>query len=325
VKEVSHRITVSHKTATACFAPCSLESCQAWRLVCDPFLFPGNVIVADYRVCRFLVERSVVMRCKTNSAVRATGIITRPCTSRGTHGVFRLVTRSYGNSFDGVDQPAAERSAPSPEEESPATEPRDDDVRITASFLLCGNDRVRFTRPNPYIVGPGYCVRIMLPAVPVHHDECIQTDTTDVFFRNFRHEVCDVSAPLVFAHCPYCGFPASAHVGASPRVCKGKATRRNILVASSLQVLPDNLMDSLNQAAEATTYAISKGIERCSAEILLPEFWDPISGAVFSQEGDQMRFWRLARRFADDLISMTGCTNVTVVRSRSLLSPIART
>ena len=45
-----------------------------------------------------------------------------------------------------------------------------------------------------------------------------------------------------------------------------------------LQVLPDNLMGSLTQAAEATTYALTKGIERSTVAILLPEFWDPMSG-----------------------------------------------
>lgn len=81
-----------------------------------------------------------------------------------------------------------------------------------------------------------------------------------------------------------------------------------------LQVLPDNLMDSLRQAAEATAFALTKGIERSTVEILLPEFWDPMSGAQFANEGDQMRFWRLARRFSDDLISMTNSSTVTIVR-----------
>lgn len=63
-------------------------------------------------------------------------------------------------------------------------------------------------------------------------------------------------------------------------------------------------------------------------EILLPAFWDPASGAVFSgkacswsclvcvrqqqkdgltarpwpaEEGDQQRFWKLTRRFIEDL------------------------
>ena len=36
-------------------------------------------------------------------------------------------------------------------------------------------------------------------------------------------------------------------------------------------------------------------------EILLPEFWDPSSGPVFAEEGDQQRFWKLTRRFIESL------------------------
>ena len=41
----------------------------------------------------------------------------------------------------------------------------------------------------------------------------------------------------------------------------------------------------------------------CTAqvEILLPEFWDPSSGPVFAEEGDQQRFWKLTRRFIESL------------------------
>ena len=35
--------------------------------------------------------------------------------------------------------------------------------------------------------------------------------------------------------------------------------------------------------------------------MLLAEFWDPASGAVFSEEGDQQRFWKLTRRFVEGL------------------------
>jgi hypothetical protein len=34
-------------------------------------------------------------------------------------------------------------------------------------------------------------------------------------------------------------------------------------------------------------------------EILLPEFWDPISGPIFPNRGDQERFWRITRRFVE--------------------------
>lgn len=83
-----------------------------------------------------------------------------------------------------------------------------------------------------------------------------------------------------------------------------------------MQVLPDNLLDSLSQGAEATSLAIRKGINRAVVEILLPEFWDPGSGPVFAEEGDQQRFWKLTKRFADQLIELTGSKKTTVVRCR---------
>lgn len=66
-------------------------------------------------------------------------------------------------------------------------------------------------------------------------------------------------------------------------------------------VLPDNLTDALASAAEATSVALEGGCERCVVEILLPEFWDPLSGPVYAEEGDQQRFWKLTRRFIDNL------------------------
>ncbi len=42
------------------------------------------------------------------------------------------------------------------------------------------------------------------------------------------------------------------------------------------------------------------------AEVLLGEFWDPSSGAIFAEEGDQQRFWKLTRRFAENLATMAG-------------------
>ena len=91
-----------------------------------------------------------------------------------------------------------------------------------------------------------------------------------------------------------------------------------------IQVLPDSLLDSLRQAAASTNDAIAQQLPRCSAEILLPEFWDPMSGPVFSEEGDQMRFWKLCRRFADDLITLTGAKNACVVRTSLRLPPHRR-
>lgn len=55
-------------------------------------------------------------------------------------------------------------------------------------------------------------------------------------------------------------------------------------------------------------------------EILLPELWDPLSGPVYAEEGDQQRFWKLTRRFLDNLaVSMPGkrIRAVSAARSRA--------
>ena len=71
------------------------------------------------------------------------------------------------------------------------------------------------------------------------------------------------------------------------------------------QVLPDSLSDALAQAGAATAAALSSGGPgaRALVELLLPDLWDPASGAVFAEEGDQQRFWKLTRRFAEELVS----------------------
>lgn len=48
-------------------------------------------------------------------------------------------------------------------------------------------------------------------------------------------------------------------------------------------------------------------------EILLPEFWDPASGPVFAEEGDQQRFWKLTRRFIDSLAQGSNSKNIKAV------------
>lgn len=109
-------------------------------------------------------------------------------------------------------------------------------------------------------------------------------------------------------------------------------------------MLPDSLTDAIAQASESTVTAMEAGSDRivvsgmhgvCSApqesylshfddgshasvlsqclvlrntqaEVLLGEFWDPASGAVFAEEGDQQRFWKLTRKFAENLVTMAG-------------------
>lgn len=58
-------------------------------------------------------------------------------------------------------------------------------------------------------------------------------------------------------------------------------------------------------------------------EILLPEFWDPASGPVFAEEGDQQRFWKLTRRFVDSLAKGTNSKNIKAVSACSFVAACA--
>ena len=49
-------------------------------------------------------------------------------------------------------------------------------------------------------------------------------------------------------------------------------------------------------------------------EILLPEFWDPLSGPVYAEEGDQQRFWKLTRRFIECLAAARPGVRIRAVR-----------
>jgi hypothetical protein len=68
-------------------------------------------------------------------------------------------------------------------------------------------------------------------------------------------------------------------------------------------VLPDSLTDAIHESAKATVDAMNSGFSKCVVEILLPDFWDPNSGPVYSEEGDQLRFWKMTKRFIDDIVS----------------------
>ncbi|KAJ9505336.1 hypothetical protein QJQ45_021834 [Haematococcus lacustris] len=72
-------------------------------------------------------------------------------------------------------------------------------------------------------------------------------------------------------------------------------------------VLPEDLADALREAALATAEAIKAGNLRTQVEILMPEFWDPISGPIFPNKGDQGRLWRITRRFIEQLVAAVGC------------------
>ena len=79
-------------------------------------------------------------------------------------------------------------------------------------------------------------------------------------------------------------------------------------------VLPDSLAGAVADAAAATAMAVTRGNTRCQVELLLPEFWDPISGPIFPNRGDQERFWRLTRRFVEQLAEQSGIANIKAVR-----------
>lgn len=47
---------------------------------------------------------------------------------------------------------------------------------------------------------------------------------------------------------------------------------------------------------------------------MLTEFWDPISGPIFPNRGDQERFWKITRRFVEELSTALKTPVVNAVR-----------
>ena len=41
-------------------------------------------------------------------------------------------------------------------------------------------------------------------------------------------------------------------------------------------------------------------------EILLSGLWDPSSGNLFAKEGDQQRFWKITRKFVEQMAAVSG-------------------
>ena len=66
--------------------------------------------------------------------------------------------------------------------------------------------------------------------------------------------------------------------------------------------LPNDLFDAVNTAASATSRAISAGQLGIIVELLIPELWDPISGNVMANPGDQLKQWEISRQFAQKLL-----------------------
>ena len=49
-------------------------------------------------------------------------------------------------------------------------------------------------------------------------------------------------------------------------------------------------------------------------EILLLGLWDPSSGNLFAEEGDQQRFWKITRKFIEQITNASGVARVKAVR-----------
>ena len=70
--------------------------------------------------------------------------------------------------------------------------------------------------------------------------------------------------------------------------------------------LPDNLFDAVASAAAATERAISAGSLGNLVELRIPELWDPISGNVMAEAGDQLKVWEITREYVAQLCDAVG-------------------
>lgn len=70
--------------------------------------------------------------------------------------------------------------------------------------------------------------------------------------------------------------------------------------------LPDNLFDAVNTAAIATDEAIAQGSLGNLVELRIPELWDPISGNVMAEAGDQLKVWEITREYTRALCERLG-------------------
>ena len=70
--------------------------------------------------------------------------------------------------------------------------------------------------------------------------------------------------------------------------------------------LPDNLFDAVATAAVATEQAISAGSLGNLVELRIPELWDPISGNVMAEAGDQLKVWEITREYVTQLVERVG-------------------
>lgn len=118
---------------------------------------------------------------------------------------------------------------------------------------------------------------------------------------------------------PLCAESRTAHAVSSHRQSRScvatvaAGTAEPEAASRADDVLPDSLTDALTQASESTVLALQGVGGRYLVEVLIPEFWDPAAGAVFSEEGDQQRFWKLTRKFAEELAERTDGAQIAVL------------
>lgn len=140
--------------------------------------------------------------------------------------------------------------------------------------------------------------------------------------------------------------------GCSCLLCSIPRLEHILQALSTSQVLPDSFLEALEHAAESTRLAVEGGANRClvskqpfflnqachsvwwphhfliclqrssecaclwheQVEILLLGLWDPSSGNLFAEEGDQQRFWKITRKFVEQVSSASGVAKVKAVR-----------
>ena len=71
------------------------------------------------------------------------------------------------------------------------------------------------------------------------------------------------------------------------------------------EVLPDSLDDCLNRSASASSDALDRGLGRMTVEVFVPELFDPLSGAMMANEGDQMKYWNMTKDYCQALYALT--------------------
>ena len=70
-------------------------------------------------------------------------------------------------------------------------------------------------------------------------------------------------------------------------------------------LLPDSLDDCLSKSAIASGSALEQGLGRLIIEVFVPELFDPLSGALMANEGDQQRYWDMTKVYCQKLYEIT--------------------